>query len=384
VGKSFLGLSRDNLLVLVSMLLWGSGEGLWYYVQPLYIKSLGADSLEIGLVMSLGPVLMVLGFLPVGILADRCGRKKVMVGGSLMGVFAVVVLALARDWRQSIPGFLLYFGSGCCQPAIQSYIARASEGRDLNRTFSLVFAAFALGLIVFPTVGGWLAEAAGFALPLILAALFYAASTTMMVFLREQPITRSGQGAGLAAIWSNKRLVAICALSVVVFLALYLGQPFAPNYLQEVVGIDLSWIGFMGSAHALGATVLGVALGRLSEGIAGFILGQALVGVSLILMLNTGAVPLLFVAFFLRGGYNACKALVLGLAGKVVDEANSGLAYAVLNSGIATSMVLAPYMAAWLYTARTDLPFLLAAGMIAATMLLSVLFLRAGKNDGLA
>ncbi len=382
MGKSFLGLSRDNVLILVSMLLWGSGEGLWFYVQPLYIKSLGADPLEIGLVMSLGPVLMVLGLLPVGSLADRYGRKRVMLSGSSMGVLSVLLLAAARDWRQSIPGFLLYFGSGCCLPAIQSYVARASEGRDLNRTFSLVYAAFALGLIVFPTIGGWLAEAAGFALPLMLAALFYAASTSMMAFVREQPITRSGRGADLETIWSNKRLVTICALSVVVFLALYLGQPFAPNYLQEVVGIDLSWIGFMGSAHALGAMVLGVALGRLSEGIAGFILGQALVGVSLILMLNTGAVPLLSFAFFLRGGYSACKALVLGLAGKVVDEANSGLAYGVLNSAIATSTVLAPYVAAWLYTARTDLPFLVAAGMIAVTMPLSVLFLRTGKNDG--
>ncbi len=377
MGRSLLGLSRDNLLILVSMLLWGSGEGLWYYVQPLYIKSLGADSLEIGLVMSLGPVLMVLGFVPVGILADRYGRKRVMLGGSLMGVFSVALLALAQDWRQSIPGFLLYFGSGCCLPAIQSYVAHASEGRNLNRTFSLVYAAFALGLIVFPTVGGWLAEAAGFGLPLILAALFYVASTVMIVFVHEQPITRSVRGTGFEGVWSNKRLVSICALSVVVFLALYLGQPFAPNYLQEVVGIDLSWIGFMGSAHALGATVLGIALGRLSEGIAGFILGQALVGVSLILMLNTGAIPLLSAAFFLRGAYNACKALALGLAGKVVDETNAGLAYGMLNSAIGTSMVLAPYMAAWLYTARTDLPFLVSAGMIAVTMVLSALFLRA-------
>jgi DHA1 family multidrug resistance protein-like MFS transporter len=376
MGKSFLGLSRDNLLILISMLLWGSGEGLWYYVQPLYIKSLGADSLEIGLVMSVGPVLMVLGFVPVGILADRYGRKSVMVGGSLMGALSVVLLALAGDWRQSIPGFLLYFGSGCCLPAIQSYVAHASDGRDLNRTFSLVYAAFALGLIVFPTIGGWLAEAGGFALPLMLAALFYAASTTMIVLVHEQPIARSVQAAGFGDVWSNKRLVSICALSVVVFLALYLGQPFAPNYLQEVVGIDLSWIGFMGSAYALGATVLGVVLGRLSEGISGFILGQALVGVSLILMLNTAAIPMLSVAFFLRGAYNACKALALGLAGQVMGETNAGLAYGLLNSAIGTSMVVAPYVAAWLYTARPDLPFLAAAGMIAVTMVLSVLFLR--------
>jgi DHA1 family multidrug resistance protein-like MFS transporter len=379
VGKSVLGLSRDNLLVLLSMLFWGSGEGLWYYVQPLFIKSLGADSLEIGLVMSLGPVLMVLGFVPVGILADRCGRKRVMLGSCLGGLLAVVLLALARDWRQSIPGFLLYFGSGCGLPAFQSYIAHASEGRNLNRTFSLVYAAFELGLIVFPTVGGWLAEAAGFGLPLILAVFFYVVSTVMVVFVDEQPITRAAKGIGFQDVLSNKRLVSICALSIVVFLALYLGQPFAPNYLQEVVGIDLSWIGFMGSAHALGATVLGVVLGRLSEGIAGFVLGQALVGVSLILMLHTRAIPVLSVAFFLRGAYNACRALALGLAGKVMGETNAGLAYGLLNSAIGMSMVLAPFMAAWLYTTRTDLPFLVAAGMIVVAMGISVAVLRAER-----
>ena len=68
---SFLGLSRDNFLVVLSMVFWGAGEGLWFYVQPLYIKSLGADSMEIGFVMSLAPVLMDLILVPSGILAGR-------------------------------------------------------------------------------------------------------------------------------------------------------------------------------------------------------------------------------------------------------------------------------------------------------------------------
>jgi DHA1 family multidrug resistance protein-like MFS transporter len=372
----FLGLSRDNTLILLSMLFWGSGEGLWYYVQPLYIKGLGADSMEIGLVMSLGPVLMVLGFVPAGIIADRYGRKRIMLGGCLMGVLSVIVLALARNWQQSIPGFLLYFASACGLPAFQAYIARASEGRSLNRTFSVIYAAFALGLIVFPTVGGWLAESVGFPPVLLLAAVSYAVSTLMVILIREQPVEGPQQALGFREVTSNRHLVMLCVLSVFVFLALYLGQPFAPNYLQEVVGIDLSWIGFLGSAHALGATVLGVALGRVSEGIAGFVLGQALVALSLVLMVNVRAMPLLFVVFFLRGAYNACRALVLALGGKVVGETSVGLAYGMLNSAVGVSMVLAPYVAAWLYTTRNDLPFVVAAGMIAVTMVVSVAFLR--------
>lgn len=374
--KFWLGLSRDNFLVMLSMLFWGAGEGLWFYVQPLYIKSLGADSLEIGFVLSLAPVLMVLILIPSGILADRHGRKKMMVGGSVMGTVAVLLLASARDWRQSIVGFLLYWGSTGCLPAFHAYIAHASERKDLNRNFSLMYAAFAVGLIIFPTVGGFLAERVGFPLALCTAAAFYAVSTVLVVAVREQPVVATTVGFGLRDVLSNSRLMIICTVSVFIFLAMFLGQPFAPNYLEEVVGLELVWIGFLGSAHALGATVLGVGLGKLSEGVAGLVVGQALVLVSLLLLLRFQAIPLLALSFFLRGAFNACRALALGQMGKVIGETASGLAYGLLNTAMGLPWVLAPYMAAWLYTSRPVLPFTVSAVMIAAMMMVSVVLLR--------
>jgi predicted MFS family arabinose efflux permease len=374
--KLWLGLSRDNFLVMLSMLFWGAGEGLWFYVQPLYIKSLGADSLEIGFVLSLAPVLMVLILIPSGILADRHGRKKMMVGGSVMGTVAVLLLASARDWRQSIVGFLLYWGSTGCLPAFHAYVAHASDRKDLNRNFSLMYAAFAVGLIIFPTVGGFLAERVGFPLALCTAAAFYAVSTLLVVAVREQPVAPTTAGFGLRDVLSNSRLMIICTVSVFIFLAMFLGQPFAPNYLEEVVGLELVWIGFLGSAHALGATVLGAGLGKLSEGVAGLVVGQALVLVSLLLLLRFQAIPLLALSFFLRGAFNACRALTLGQMGKVIGETASGLAYGLLNTAMGLPWVLAPYMAAWLYTSRPALPFVVSAAMIAAMMIVSVVLLR--------
>jgi predicted MFS family arabinose efflux permease len=376
MSKFWLGLSRDNFLVMLSMLFWGAGEGLWFYVQPLYIKSLGADSLEIGFVLSLAPVLMVLILIPSGILADRHGRKKMMVGGSVMGTVAVLLLASARDWRQSIVGFLLYWGSTGCLPAFHAYIAHASDRKDLNRNFSLMYAAFAVGLIIFPTVGGFLAERVGFPLALCTAAAFYAVSTLLVVAVREQPVAPTTAGFGLRDVLSNSRLMIICTVSVFIFLAMFLGQPFAPNYLEEVVGLELVWIGFLGSAHALGATVLGAGLGKLSEGVAGLVVGQALVLVSLLLLLRFQAIPLLALSFFLRGAFNACRALTLGQMGKVIGETASGLAYGLLNTAMGLPWVLAPYMAAWLYTSRPALPFMVSAVMIAAMMIVSVVLLR--------
>ncbi len=371
-----LGLSRDNFLIMLSMLLWGSGEGLWFYIQPLYIKSLGANSMQIGVVLSLAPVLMVFGFIPVGILADRYGRKRTMLGGYVLGTVAVLLLAMAGDWRQSLVGFLLYFGSACCLPAIHAYVAHAAGGKDLNRTFTMLYAVFSVGLVVFPTVGGWLAEVAGFSAVFGIAAVFCTLSTIAAASVSEQPVDKAASRSGFGEILSNRRFLLISSLNVFIFLALYLAQPFAPNYLQEVVGVELFWIGFLGSIHALGATVLGVVLGRLSEGVGGFIVGQGLVLLSIVVFLKAQAFPLLVVSFFLRGAFNACRSLALAQTGRVLGETGVGLGYGVFNTAFNLPWLLAPYMAAWLYTSRPDLPFLVSAAMIGVMMPLSWLLLK--------
>ncbi len=145
------------------------------------------------------------------------------------------------------------------------------------------------------------------------------------------------------------------------------------------MGVELSRIGFLGSAHALGAAVLGVALGRLSQGVGGFIVGQGLVLTSLMIFLRTQTLPLLATSFFLRGAFNACRSLALALTGRVVRATRVGLAYGVVNTASNAPMVLAPYVAGWLYTAQPELPFLVSAIMIAIMMALSFILLR---DDG--
>jgi predicted MFS family arabinose efflux permease len=237
-------------------------------------------------------------------------------------------------------------------------------------------ASFSAGLIVFPTVGGFLAEHLGFSPVLIGAAVFYAFATILVLAVREQPRSPATSGLGFQDAFSDRRVVTICVISVFVFMAMFLGQPFAPNYLEEVVGLELAWIGFLGSSAALGATVLGIGLGRLSEGVAGLVLGQGLVLVSLVMLLNTQAIPLLALSFFLRGAYNASRALILGQMGKVISESASGLVYGLLDTAVGLPWVIAPYTAAWLYTIRPDLPFIYSAGMTAVMMVVSAVLLR--------
>jgi predicted MFS family arabinose efflux permease len=46
-------LSRDNRLMALALFLWASGEGLFAYIQPIYVQQLGASPVQIGGVLSL-------------------------------------------------------------------------------------------------------------------------------------------------------------------------------------------------------------------------------------------------------------------------------------------------------------------------------------------
>ena len=52
-GAAVTDLSRDNRLMALALFLWASGEGLFIYIQPLYVQQLGADPVQIGGVLSL-------------------------------------------------------------------------------------------------------------------------------------------------------------------------------------------------------------------------------------------------------------------------------------------------------------------------------------------
>ena len=42
----------------LALLLWGLGEGLFFYIQPLYIEQLGANPVQIGSVLSAASIVM--------------------------------------------------------------------------------------------------------------------------------------------------------------------------------------------------------------------------------------------------------------------------------------------------------------------------------------
>jgi len=367
-------MNRDTRLVALALLLWGFGEGLFFHIQPLYIERLGANPVQIGGLLSAMSVVSAVTFLPAGVLTDRLPRKWLMWGGWVLGLAGTLLVGLARTWQGLIPGLLLYSFSAYCIPVINAYLAHAVGGRNLERTFTAVFAGYAAGGVISPTVGGWLAQATTMRTVYFAAAALFALSALTVLLVSPQPVASRVERDRRYRALLNGRFLRFALLSWLAFVAMYVGFPLAPNFLADVRGWDVARIGTLGSFQALGMTLLTYLLGHLGDGrrARGLVVGQVLVWGSALLLLLAGAFPMLALAYLLRGAYQGCRSLTEARATALGGEAERGLLLGATETTIAIANIVAPYAAGWLYAGDPAYPFVASLALIPVALLLTV------------
>ena len=82
-------------------------ENLYLPWWPLYLQELGASVEIIGLIFSIFGLMTFLSTFLGGILADRFGRKKIILLGTALRIIAPLFYLFARTWQQLIPGLTI-------------------------------------------------------------------------------------------------------------------------------------------------------------------------------------------------------------------------------------------------------------------------------------
>lgn len=123
------------------------------YIAPAVAREWGSAPGAFGPVFSAGLFGLMLGALVGGPVADRYGRRKVIIGASVVfGGFA-----LATAWSDSIPQmillrFLTGLGLGAATPNLIALTAEYSPSRIRATVITAMFCGFPLGSVF----GGWL------------------------------------------------------------------------------------------------------------------------------------------------------------------------------------------------------------------------------------
>jgi len=374
---------RDTRWVMISYLLWGIGEGLWMYIQPLYVRSLGATSTETGLTLGMWGLARLLFILPVGILADRASARRVMLPGWYLGLTGVLILAVAPDWRGAALGFLVYGMSSVAIPVTNLYLAQAAQhdptrapDLPIQASFALLWTAYSAGLVVSPAVGGWIGDAISLRAVFLISSVWFALSTWSIHQARAYPVPeRPAHGYDYRGMLRRAPVVLALGVLTFGFLAVLIGQPLSAQYLGEVRGFSRSAIGVFGSFSALGTAVFSLSLGRLSSWRA-FFVSLLLVMVSFGLLLWSGAAPVVAVAYFMLGAYYTTRPLAVAVISERVAEHQRGLAYALVDTLAGLATLTGTSLAGVLYARDPGGPFVIGIGGVIAVTLIGGLLLR--------
>jgi MFS family permease len=371
-------MSRDIKLVTLALFLWGSGEGLFVYIMPLYMEQLGATPQEVGAVLGLAAFLAACSFIPGGVLADRFDAKKIMVGGWALGAVASLGMGLAPTWQVFIPWILIYNISAYCIPAINTYIAEASGDIPLEHTITVTFAGYAAGSIVSPFIGGRVAEALGTPSLFVIGAALFSVSFFIALSVRSHAAhlnyTKHRDQSLRKQIGGLRPLVPLYARLFFVFFAALIGTILPANYLSTL-GWDISDVNSLGgTASAIGAMVLSLALGRMAAGRRrrGLLIGQLLVLLSMLLFaLSMPAQRALPIAgYFLLGAVPTLRELSNAqIAGQAKDHFR-GTALGMNETVYFLARSLAALLAGTLFALNPRGPFIAAIALIPIGMVL--------------
>lgn len=129
--------SNQAKLFLVAAFFNGFGNGIVNVVLQLYLTSLGFGSTDLGTIFMMNPLGAAFLTIPAGILADRYGKKRVMLSGlSITGV-AVILVLTAKTIEMFIVSFLLIGLSNATFVILTPLYSSFFDKGDMDRAFGL-------------------------------------------------------------------------------------------------------------------------------------------------------------------------------------------------------------------------------------------------------
>lgn len=320
-------------------------------VVPLFAQELNAGAVMVGLINSAFLLTSGLCAFPLGVLADRWGRRALINAGLLLSLATALLLAVSTaPWQLLV--IYLFFGLGLAAigPTLMAYVADLSPATHLGRSYGAYTLAIYSGMSLGPALGGLISQWLGFRLLFVAsAALTGAVSGLAWAFLpKSEAHPQSPAIFEAPSAWRrllhHRPLIGCWTVTLGGCFGLGMFITFAPLFLKEQ-RLPVSRIGLVFGLQAAVNALSRIPLGRLSDrlprrwhlALAGFVT----LGLSLILFGWSRTFPQFLLTSGLLGfamglGFTPVGALIA----EVVPPSDRGLAMGGYNTCIYLGMML--------------------------------------------
>jgi DHA1 family tetracycline resistance protein-like MFS transporter len=257
------------VIIFVTVFIDLLGFGIIIPLLPFYAESFGASAFVIGL-LGTSFSLMQFVFMPIwGRWSDQVGRKPVILLGLFGSGVSYLTLALATSLPIIFLARILGGIGGANYPAAQAYIADLTTPENRAKGMGMIGAAFGLGFIFGPAIGGLLSRVSP-ETPMWFASALCFANFTAATFLlpesrRSTAATRTlGRMEAFRHALAKPALVLLLALYFIVTMAFSGFEATFALFSAARFGFTTTSIGFLFAfIGVVLALVQGVLVGRV-------------------------------------------------------------------------------------------------------------------------
>lgn len=164
------------------------GFGLILPLLPYYATRFGASAFLIGLLAASYSAAQIIGSPILGRLSDRFGRRPILMISIAGTAVSFLILGSASALWVLFAGRLLDGLTGGNFTVAQSYITDVTPKRDRARGLGLTGAAFGLGFVIGPALGGLLSQW-GYSVPAYLAAAVATLNVVLVAFFLPESLS---------------------------------------------------------------------------------------------------------------------------------------------------------------------------------------------------
>ncbi len=377
---------RAFTTVFVTILLDLIGFGMILPLLPFYAQELHATPAQIGLLFSSYSLTQLLFSPLLGRLSDRVGRRPVLLVSICGSAAAHLMFALAGSFWMLVLARSLAGVAAANYSIAQAYMADVSTSEDRSKAMGLVGAAFGVGFVLGPALGGMLARIGHQAVPLTAAGLSAINFLIALVWLPESlpaEVRRRSQArpwidpSGLVRVWRNVPLRGLMLLFFLVMFCFSLFEATLALYCQQRFGFgasETSWL-FVYVGIVL-VVVQGALIGRLVKrfGERRLILsGIALMAAGLVVLPAGPSLWVLLASLLLLAlGSGMHNPSTLGLLSQLTHEGSQGGTIGLSRSFGALARTLGPAAGTWIFgAAGPSWPFWTAGALMLVALFIA-------------
>ena len=361
----FLALKRNTGLLLVALVLAGTGEKLWLGFAPKYLQTLGASIFIIGLFDALQTLLGAVYAYPGGWLTDRWGQRRSLMLFSALSLAGYAVVLVWHHWLALVLGAFLFLAwSALSLPTTFTVVATSLKAWQHTMGIGVQSMVRRVPMMLGPLAGGWLITRFGWTQGVQYALLLCSLLTLLTVALQwfmfepgkeEQAATIEANGTNFLAVVRSftPALRELLVSDILIRFCERIPYAFVVLWAMNHVGVNAQQFGVLIAFEMVTAMICYIPVAHLADkyGRRPFVLVTflffTLFPVTLVWANSFGWLALAFVVRGLKEfGEPARKTLIIGEAVPELRARTYG-AYYLIRDCVVTS---GSFLGAWLWS----------------------------------